>query len=188
MPRFRHRIAVDFDKVVHTYPNGYGTGVIDGGLVLGAADALRTLMVDHDVFILTSRTDVDRVAAWITEKTQIPAIADLPGAYADQWGHGVLLVTNRKLPAVVYIDDRAVVFRTWAQTLADIAAGRTASEEPVNDTALPSRNALEEIRGLCDQEDPAAALEAIRGVLERTPDGKAPRSERDLETKVWPPA
>lgn len=32
---------------------------------------------------------------------------------------GQLLVTNRKLPAVAYIDDRAVRFHSWAQVLTE---------------------------------------------------------------------
>lgn len=33
---------------------------------------------------------------------------------------GMLLVTNRKLPAVAYVDDRAVRFESWNQTLATL--------------------------------------------------------------------
>lgn len=33
---------------------------------------------------------------------------------------GQLLVTNRKLPARLYLDDRAILFTSWDQALADI--------------------------------------------------------------------
>lgn len=33
---------------------------------------------------------------------------------------GVLLVTNRKLPAIAYIDDRAVRFTDWDQALREV--------------------------------------------------------------------
>jgi hypothetical protein len=33
----------------------------------------------------------------------------------------VLLVTDRKLPAIAYVDDRAVRFHDWEQAMADIA-------------------------------------------------------------------
>lgn len=35
---------------------------------------------------------------------------------------GVLLVTNRKLAARAYIDDRAIRFESWEQALRDLAA------------------------------------------------------------------
>lgn len=33
---------------------------------------------------------------------------------------GILLVTSRKLPAQVYIDDRGLHFRNWEQTLLEL--------------------------------------------------------------------
>jgi hypothetical protein len=37
---------------------------------------------------------------------------------------GILLVTNRKLSAAAYLDDRAVRFTSWAQALADLRDAR----------------------------------------------------------------
>ncbi|WP_171108624.1 hypothetical protein, partial [Streptomyces sp. N502] len=34
---------------------------------------------------------------------------------------GLLLVTDRKFPAVAYLDDRAVHFTDWSQALTDLA-------------------------------------------------------------------
>jgi hypothetical protein len=37
------------------------------------------------------------------------------------WNGPSILVTRRKLPAVAYIDDRAIRFTSWDQALADLA-------------------------------------------------------------------
>ena len=42
-----------------------------------------------------------------------------PGFWDDQTK---IFVTNRKLPAVAYIDDRGIRFTNWRQALADLAA------------------------------------------------------------------
>lgn len=109
-------IAVDFDGVVHGYTKGWMNGAIYDPPVPGALKALRDLMVQHAVFIFTSR-DPDQVRAWL-EQYLFKTATDDGQTFWNR--HGVLLVTNRKLPAFTYIDDRAIRFIDWEQALAEL--------------------------------------------------------------------
>jgi len=110
-------VAVDFDKVVHAYRRGWHDGTIYDEPVPGAFDGLRELMAHASVFIFTSREPLP-VSAWLTS-AGFDTTTDVPAS--GFWNErGRLLVTNRKLPALAYLDDRAVRFATWAQALAEL--------------------------------------------------------------------
>jgi hypothetical protein len=112
-------IAVDFDGVVHAYSRGWADGSIYDPPLPGALDALRTLMGQHAVFIHTTR-DRHQVVDWLQGRG-LEAVADSPVTSRVFWDErGRLLVTDRKYPAVAYIDDRAVRFDNWDQALADL--------------------------------------------------------------------
>lgn len=119
-------IAVDFDGVIHTYSRGWQDGTIYDPPLPGALEGLRTLMQDHAVFIHTTR-DAATVAAWLSEHG-FDTVVDVEGPKHPRrefWNDlGVLLVTDRKLPAVAYLDDRAVLFTDWDQALTDLSASR----------------------------------------------------------------
>lgn len=117
-------VAVDFDKVVHAYRRGWHDGTIYDELVPGAVEGLDALMMQHSVFIFTSR-EPEPVSEWLANAgfattTEVPA-----RGFWDKRGR--LLVTNRKLPALVYLDDRAVRFVTWEQALTDLRELRVLS-------------------------------------------------------------
>ncbi|WP_160051060.1 hypothetical protein [Nocardiopsis sp. FR26] len=142
-PDRRRTVAVDFDGVIHTYEDGWRDGSVYGDLVPGAGAALELLMDTYTVFVHTSR-DPAQVVPWLTEKwrsdrgytvtaddhcrpcggsAQAPS-GDAPCPRCEGTGQarfwdepGVLLVTQRKLPAWVYIDDRGLRFLSWGQAL-----------------------------------------------------------------------
>jgi hypothetical protein len=97
-------IAVDFDGVLHQYAS-WNEGKVEGGLVSGAADGLRTLAETYRVVIFTARTALAPVRDFLT---------------SNGLGQFAVDVTNRKPPATAYIDDRAIRFTGWAQALADV--------------------------------------------------------------------
>src|SRR6266540_4074984 len=112
-------IAVDFDGVIHAYSRGWQDGSIYDEPMPGAFDALRTLMERYAVFIHTTR-NAEQVARWINDQ-QGPPVCYGSADRIEFWNtQGVLLVTDRKLPAVAYIDDRAIRFESWPQTLDDL--------------------------------------------------------------------
>jgi hypothetical protein len=128
-------VAVDFDGVIHTYERGWADGTIYGDLMPGAMTGLLRLMDDHAVFVHTTR-NAGQVARWIERQSSYAIECTtrmtwwLPAWW--QWGKrhrfwnttGVLLVTNRKLPAVAYLDDRAVRFESWDASLSVLLADR----------------------------------------------------------------
>jgi len=114
-------VAVDFDGVIHTYDRGWQDGSIYGDLMPGAVVALTQLMQRHAVFIHTTR-NAKQVARWIEDRTGhgiecTTRIHPLPWKRQFWNEQGVLLVSNKKLPAIAYIDDRAVRFESWSQAL-----------------------------------------------------------------------
>lgn len=133
-------VAVDFDGVVHAYSRGWHDGTIYDEPIPGALDALHALMRDYAVFIHTTR-EPEQVMPWLEGHGFDVTIDERCGACEGLGGRvmvdhcpacegsgqllfwnlqGQLLVTNRKLAATAYIDDRAVRFESWPQTLAEM--------------------------------------------------------------------
>ena len=81
-------ICVDFDGVLNEY-DGYDEGDL-GEPLTGSHDFIRELRKKYKVVILTSRPK-EQVIDWLTHN-----------------GFPSMKVTNRKVPAVAYIDDRAI--------------------------------------------------------------------------------
>lgn len=113
-------VAVDFDGVLHSYEKGWHDGTIYGDWIPGAVVALTQLTQQFAVFVHTTR-NAREVARWIERMsgygfectTRVPR----SGFWNEQ---GLLLVTNQKLPAVAYIDDRAVRFVNWPDALSAV--------------------------------------------------------------------
>ncbi|MGW1267558.1 hypothetical protein [Streptomyces sp. NPDC002491] len=115
-------IAVDFDGVIHAYSRGWADGSIYDPPMPGALDGLSALMEREAVFVFTAR-DPQQVADWLFEWGDFNITWEPPGqSICTFWNdRDRILVTNRKLPATAYLDDRAVRFTTWGQALADLA-------------------------------------------------------------------
>lgn len=112
-------ISLDFDGVLHSYQYGWQDGTIYGSLMPGAANALRHLMTQHAVAVTTCRKPLLDVADWIAEETGIATVVDT-GDFRFWTRDDRILVTGRKLPALIYIDDRGYRFEGWDQTLLDL--------------------------------------------------------------------
>lgn len=90
-------ICVDFDGVLNEY-NGYEEGGL-GEPLSGSQDFIKELRRKYKVVILTSRPK-EQVINWLSNN-----------------GFPSMKVTNRKVPAVAYIDDRAIRFNGNYQTI-----------------------------------------------------------------------
>lgn len=109
-------IGVDFDGVIHAYSKGWADGSIYDDEMPGAIDGLRSLMEQDAVFIFTTR-DTDQVASWLLER----GFSIRVGYRGTFWNErGILLITNQKIAAKAYLDDRAVRFYNWDQALHDL--------------------------------------------------------------------
>lgn len=93
------RVLVDFDNTIQIpegkYPN-------TGKPIPGALQAIKSLRkMGYEVIIFTARTDFKVVEDWLKDN-----------------GFPALEVTNKKYPAIAYIDDRAIPFRNnWSQII-----------------------------------------------------------------------
>ncbi len=80
------------------------------------------------MFILTAHNPLTAVVDWLEDH-------GLKASYRDElpefWSRrGILLVTNIKLPAAVYIDDRSIRFTSWSQVLNELPAAMTQETSP----------------------------------------------------------
>lgn len=118
-------IAVDFDGVIHAYSKGWNDDTIYDKPMKDTFWGLEVLMAKIPVFVFTARKP-SQVARWIeqTSNHSIECTTRVPrtwyGARKPFWNtRGLLLVTNWKLAATVYIDDRAYHFNNWYKTVQD---------------------------------------------------------------------
>lgn len=89
---------MDFDGVLNEY-NGYEEGNL-GEPLSASKEFIRQLRKKYKVVILTSRPK-EQVIDWLNDN-----------------GFPSMEVTNRKIPAVAYIDDRAIQFKgSYIQTI-----------------------------------------------------------------------
>lgn len=108
-------IAIDFDGVIHRYSKGWHDGTIYDPPMPGAIDGIRRLQQRYAVYVFTSR-EIEQVVPWL-DQHGVDCAPDGP-PYPVFWPYqDQVLVTNRKLPAVAYVDDRAVPFTTWPNLL-----------------------------------------------------------------------
>lgn len=116
-------IAVDFDGVIHAYSKGWADGTCYDRPVLGAIGALQRLMKSHAVFVFSTR-DARQIKEWFKANAPemktviVPDDAKFFTDYTNSEGDLILGITNRKLAAIAYIDDRAIRFTNWPDVLA----------------------------------------------------------------------
>ena len=132
-------IAIDFDGVIHKYSKGWQDGSIYDEPVEGAFEAIQHYMKnDYAVFIFSTRNP-RQIKKWLDDKLWFWDSMNVGTAeflkhhdpdkhyifgfdcqvipfWKKFWNKkGVVGITKRKLPAIAYIDDRAVRFKgKWA--------------------------------------------------------------------------
>ena len=104
------RIAVDFDGTIHRYSQGWQGGKLYDPPQDGAIESIEKLWQEgYEVFIFTTRghseDEVAKIRDWLLQHNLKPDIASK------------IEITNIKKPALVYIDDRAIRFTNWNDTL-----------------------------------------------------------------------
>jgi hypothetical protein len=120
-------IAIDFDGVIHKYSKGWQDGSIYDVEVKHSIDALKSLIVSgYSVAIMTAR-DVHQVYEWFDNHPLCDFnISVLPIDQKFYNETGILGITNRKIVADIYVDDRAICFRgRWDYTLSKIVDFKT---------------------------------------------------------------
>jgi hypothetical protein len=104
------RVLVDFDCVVHAYDRGWQDGTVYGDPVPGSLEAIQWLMERFDVVIFTAR---------LADHRDVAAIQyNLIRSWLSEHGFPDMMVTDQKLPARYYIDDKAIRFDgEWGETV-----------------------------------------------------------------------
>ena len=115
-------IAIDFDGVIHKYSKGWFDGTIYDDPIDGVVEAIKALQRKYYVYVLTSRSVVD-VVKWMNQKLPFETVA-IPDDILF-WNEDKIGVSNRKLPAMIYIDDRGVRFYSWLQVLEELLLTKT---------------------------------------------------------------
>jgi len=128
-------IAIDFDGVIHRYSKGYQDGSIYDEPVEGAFEAIQHYMRnDYTVFIFSTRSP-RQIKRWLEKQLpfdeSISTMHAIPVQIIPFWTKfwnkkNVLGITKRKLPAMVYIDDRAIRFKgKWSDMTTTILEIKT---------------------------------------------------------------
>ncbi len=120
----RKCVAIDFDGVIHKYSRGWQGGKIydpidvTGIRVMQEAGYAVAIMTARDVHSIVDALPDDYPRTVIDPKCEIK--------FWDGGESGLdVLITNRKIAAVAYIDDRAVIHDfgdNWTETLKDVRA------------------------------------------------------------------
>lgn len=106
-------ISIDFDGVIHQYSQGYKDGEIYDTLVPGAKEFLiKAHERGYPIFIMSTRNPV-QIYAWIQQ--QIPELTfGIFTGYGNFYNDKKIIgITNRKLAAHIYIDDRGYKFEGY---------------------------------------------------------------------------
>lgn len=145
-------IAIDFDGVIHKYSKGWHDGSCYDEPVEGCFKAIKELMdLHYSVYILSTRSprQIKRwLKQWAYESEYVHVglggdpedfcypkygftVERIP-FYKKFWNkYNVLGITRRKLPAIAYIDDRAIVFKgEWNILVGEVFMFRTYQEPP----------------------------------------------------------
>lgn len=115
----RPTLAIDFDGVIHRYSKGYKDGSLYDRPIRGAKLALRKLMRTNCVFILSTRPP-EHIKEWMTKWMPEFVTEIVPlGVFPPFWNkENVIGITQQKLAAEAYVDDRAIRFSgSWQRTL-----------------------------------------------------------------------
>lgn len=115
---YRQALAIDLDGVLHRYSKGWHTKDIYDPPMDGAADALDKLAPHYNLYILTARP-AEQTIEWCRKQFPNHRFELIPRDTTLVWWDrsDVIGVSNLKLPALAYIDDRAVRFTNWTDIL-----------------------------------------------------------------------
>ena len=112
-------IAIDFDGVIHQNSKGFHDGTIYDDPVPGTKEALEFLSIQYKLIIFTCKAKPGRPL--VNGKTGKELIQEwLEKHNLDKY---IEYITHEKPRALYYIDDKAIKFINWKQTLGEVIYG-----------------------------------------------------------------
>lgn len=109
-----HAVCFDFDGVIHAYSKGWQDGSIYDGINKEALDLMGTLMANGIPCFICSTREPSQIVDWWNApnnealKEYARTTMDIIPDEIKFWNDcNTVGVTNRKLPAQLYIDDKA---------------------------------------------------------------------------------
>lgn len=112
----RYNISIDFDGVIHDF-HGLGDGTVTGDIISGAKEALEKLSGTYRLILFTTKAKPDRPL--VNGKTGSELVWEwLEKHDVAKYIHSI---TCEKPRAVCYIDDKAIRFESWTQTLQNVS-------------------------------------------------------------------
>ena len=111
-------ICIDFDGVIHLYRHGFRDGSIYDIPVEGAFNAIKRLLPHYNIVVMSTREPKTILDWFLKQPTWKYPVKIIPNDGKFEWTEkGVVGITNRKLKAMVYIDDRGLRFTNWKDIL-----------------------------------------------------------------------
>ena len=109
-------IAIDFDGVIHSFELGFHDGTIYGTPIEGSIEAIKRIAKKYTIVIYTAKAKQDRPL--INGKTGTELVWEWLKKYKlDQY---IKDITAEKPRCICYIDDKALQFKNWDQSLTDL--------------------------------------------------------------------
>lgn len=109
-----HTVCIDFDGPIHLYGQGRHDDTIYDVPTPGAFEAIDAIQAAGHAVVIFSARDIVSIAAWMPDR--FDCVID-DGSHIFWYEPAKILITNRKLPCWVYIDDRAITFKNWPDAL-----------------------------------------------------------------------
>ena len=104
-----HAVAFDFDGVVHKYSKGWQDGSIYDEINADVLDIINTLMMNNIPCVIMSTRDPQQIKDWWNMQwfgNSLPTkVLDFDTVFYNDCD--CIGITNRKIAAQLYIDDRA---------------------------------------------------------------------------------
>tara|TARA_R100000329_G_C7479844_1_gene169055 strand:+ start:91 stop:483 length:393 start_codon:yes stop_codon:yes gene_type:complete len=108
-----YQIGIDFDGVIHRNSKGFYDGTVYDDPIEGAREALEAISKKYVIIVYSAKARSDRML--INGKTGVELIWEwLKKHELDQY---VKDVTSEKPRAVCYIDDKAIRFENWGDSM-----------------------------------------------------------------------
>ena len=106
-------LAIDFDGVLHDNDKGFYDGTCYGNMIQGTYEALSSLSKKYNIIIYSAKAKPSRPL--VNGKTGVELVWDW--LETNNLSIFVKEVTAEKPRAVAYIDDKAIHFTSWSETI-----------------------------------------------------------------------